>query len=159
MMAMIIISIVLAVLFIGTAIALKKQVPESISSLEYVYPHGLWTIWLWCVTILITPSLMDAIQEDWKFLGFLTVVCLMFVGAMPLIPTESNKVHNILGVTAGILSQLCVLIINPQWLWLWAVWAVVFVIKTLDKSLSEWKWSVFLAETVCFTSLIGSIIK
>lgn len=150
-------SIVLTVLFIGTAIALKKQIPESISSLEYIFPHGLWTIWLWAVTILITPPLLDAIPEDWKFLGFLTVTCLMFVGAMPLIPTESNKAHNILGVTAGILSQLCVLLINPQWLWLWSVWVAVFVVKTLDKSLSEWKWSVLLSECICYASMVGCL--
>jgi len=156
---MIIASIVLAVLFVGTATALKKQIPESVSAMVYAFPFKwLWTIWLWAVTILITPSLLDAMPEDWKFLGFLTIGCLMFVGAMPLIPTESNKAHNILGVTAGILSQLCVLLINPQWLWLWAVWAVVFVIKTLDKSLDEWRWSVFLSECVCYITLVCILI-
>lgn len=156
---MLIISIVLAASFIVAASILKKQIPESISSLEFVYPHGVWTIWLWLVTILITPSLLDAMPENWKFLGFLTIGCLMFVGAMPLIPTEHNTAHNILGVTAGILSQLCVLLINPQWLWIWSVWVVTFIIMTMNKSLSDWKWSVLLSEAICYASLIGSIIK
>ena len=153
---MMIASIVLAVLFVGTATALKKQIPESVSAMVYAFPFKwLWTIWLWAVTILITPSLLDAMPEDWKFLGFLTVACLMFVGAMPLFDKENNSLHNIFGFSAGILSQVCVALISPWWLTLWFSYVLL--------TAGIWRWTegkgVFFMECICYLTLVGALIN
>lgn len=148
----ILISIIMAVLYVGAAIIIKREIPVSISSLVYILPEGrwrwLWTIWIWITGLLLIVPLMDALPDEWKFLGFFTIASLMFCGAIPLFIEEYNTWHNILGVAAGILSQVCVVIINPWYLTLWILILSALLMKSK---------TVFISEVICFISLVCSI--
>lgn len=122
---MLIISFLLAVALPAAAIWRTKEVPKSISSLVYLFSGNrrwLWTLWLWAVAFTLAPSLIDALSETWQFVGFLTILCLVATGAMPLFVKEKRKWHNVFGISAGVLSQVCVLIAFPWWLLLWLVY-------------------------------------
>ena len=148
----ILISIIMAVLYVGAAIIIKREIPVSISSLVYILPEGrwrwLWTIWIWITGLLLIVPLIDALPDEWKFLGFFTIASLMFCGAIPLFIEEYNTWHNILGVAAGILSQVCVAIINPWHLTLWILILSALLMKSK---------TVFISEVICFISLVCSI--
>lgn len=152
------ISMVVAVLYVGAAICRIKTFPDSISAMVYAFRFKwLWTIMIWLVAFLLAPCLIEALGEPWQFLGFLSVASLLFCGAMPLFDKENNTLHNIFGISAGILSQMCVAVISPWWLMLWLLWVGVFVWQTAERSYGEWRWSVFLAESICYASMAGSL--
>ena len=161
MMSLLIISIIMAILYVGVAIWKLHALPDSISAMVYVLDkrwQWLWSVWLWLVAITLPPSLIDAMGENWQFIGFLTIACLMFVGAMPLIPGTHNKTHNVLGVIAGILSQVCVAIIYPWWLMAWFVWIMAALYTAYNvNDIFEGK-AIFMAEFVCWLSLTGSLL-
>lgn len=48
--------------------------------------------------------MIEALNENVKGLGFATMASLVFCGAMPLIKNDKNTLHNIFGVSAGVLS-------------------------------------------------------
>ena len=145
----ILISLLMAVLYVGAAIIIKKELPVSISSMVYILPKGgwrwLWTVWIWLTGLLLIVPLMDALPDDWKFLAFLTIGCLMFCGAMPIFIEENHKWHNIFGIAAGVLSQGCVAIINPWYLVLWIL--ILSALWMKNKT-------TFISEVICFLTLL-----
>lgn len=145
-------SVIMAVLYVGAAIIIKRQIPESISSMVYILPEGgwrwLWTIWLWSEGFLLIVPLTDALPDEWRIIAFLTIASLVFCGAMPLFVKEQNKWHNILGVSSGILSQLCVLIINPWYLSIWIL--MISALRIKNKI-------VFIAEAICYITILLSL--
>ena len=166
MTTLLIISILLVVSFVGTAIWRKRELPESISALVYTLPDGgwryLWTVWIWASTFTLTPSLFEITPENWQFVGFFFIGCLLFVAAMPLVRKSRNKAHEILAIAAGIFSQLCVGIICP---WFFLMWVVFAIIPFFDKKwympgLPMWmiRSRLFLVEAVCAITLYGSVI-
>lgn len=163
MTASVLISILLAVLYTSIAAARKKTVPDSLSAMVYTFgTAGRWTwiIWLWACTITLTPALMDAVPEPFKIVGFITVVLLLFTGAMPLVAGEKNTAHYVLAILAGITSQVAVAITSPWCLVLWGAFAAAIL----------WAWhrggvpkccenkGIFIIETICWLTTIGSII-
>lgn len=165
---MLLLSIIMVVSFVGATIIKTKAIPDSISSMVYVLPDGsarwLWTIWLWLVTVLLAPSLIDALSDKWQFIGFLMISCLLFTGAMPIFMKEHKKAHNVLGVTAGILSQVCVVIIDPWWLLLWGIPMPLLVgaFASFNDSPETPDFcdgkGVFFAECICAASLYGALL-
>ena len=145
----ILISLLMAVLYVGAAIIIKKELPVSISSMVYILPKGgwrwLWTVWIWLTGFLLIVPLMDALPDGWKFLAFLTIGCLMFCGAMPIFIEENHKWHNIFGIAAGVLSQICVAIINPWYLVLWIL--ILSALWMKNKT-------TFISEAICFLTLL-----
>ena len=49
---MLLISISLVVLYVGTTIWIKKELPDSISAMVYDLPEGGWR-WLWTVWLAV----------------------------------------------------------------------------------------------------------
>lgn len=152
-------SILLAVSFVGIAIMSMREIPESISSIVFLFDgccRWIWSMWIFCVTFLIAPSLMDAMPDEWRFIGFLQIACLAFVGSMPLFDTEHRNLHNIFGISAGVLSQVCVLIIRPWWLLAW----IVFPVTTYYGRDKEWLngKEVFISECLSMTAMYGSLL-
>lgn len=151
-MTLIVLSLLVAALYVGAAIIVKREIPESISSMVYVLPEGgwrwLWTIWIWVMGFLLVVPLMDTMPDNWRWLGFLTIASLMFCGAMPLFIKEQNLWHNILGVSSGILSQFCVLILEPKMLCLWILMLSALWLKSK---------AVFIAEILCFITLFSCL--
>lgn len=161
MVPLLIFSALLVVLYVGAAIGAKRELPESISSLVYLLPREgqwVWIVWMWLVTFSLTPALMESLPETWRFVGFLTVACLAFCGAMPVRMKESNTAHNVLGVSAGILSQACVAVIDTEWLAVWMLW--VFLAGSAYIQPGGWLGKAvkgrlcFLAEAVCWIGLM-----
>lgn len=146
----------------GIAIIHTGQIPESISAMVYVLPKKgmwFWTVWLVVVSVLtFAPAVQLLDTMNVGFLGFLPMACLAFVAVWPLWDLDHRRWHYALAVAGGILSQICVALINPWWLIAWILWVVIFVWKTKDRPLSEWKWSVFLSECICYITLVGSLL-
>ena len=133
-----VISMLLAIAGVGVAIFKNKELPESISGLVYDLPtkqQWLWTLWIWAITVTLAPPLMEATEGNTlQFLAAFFVASLGFCGAIPLVAGEKNRAHYALAAIAGILSQLCVIIINPWWLMVWAWWIPLsFCIVFFDK--------------------------
>ena len=74
---------------------------------------------------------------------------------MPLIRNNPNTAHSVLAIVAGVLSQLCVLIISPYWLLLWFS-LIYFLFAPLPKWLNG--KGIFVLEVYCYTTLIAAIL-
>lgn len=83
-----------------------------------------------------------------------------------MLQAKKNRAHYTLAAIAGILSQLCVIIINPWWLMVWAWWIPLsFCIIFFDKK--PW-WSkveyviegkgMILVELTAMVALYGAVI-
>lgn len=161
-----ILSLLMAVAYIAAVIIKNKKLPDSISALVYALPkkwQWVWTVWLWAISLLMCIPLIDVLPETWKFLGFLTLACLGFVGAMPIIYKEHKKAHDILGVSAGILSQICVFIISPWWMLAWFLWPFLMgstIVQPEGGDMRELfkEKGVFVAEMICMITLAGTIL-
>jgi len=165
MMTMLILSSVLAVLYTGTAIWRKNRLPDSVSAMVYDLPKAgqyLWTVWIWAVTLLLCPKLFEIVPENFEVLAHCFATSMMFIGAMPLVKGEQNKAHNVLGITAGIFSQICVFVIDPDWLSSWMLF--VFLVGSIYVQPQGWLGkamkgkTIFVAEAVCWLSVMGSLI-
>ena len=140
-----IITLLLTIAGVGVAIFKNKELPESISGLVYDLPkklQWLWTLWIWAITVTLAFPLMDATKGNtFQFLAFFLIASLGFCGAIPLVAGEKNRAHYALADIAGILSQLCVIIINPEWLKVWAWWIPLsFCIIFFDEK--PWWWKI-----------------
>ena len=103
---------------------------------------------------------IDALPEDMRMLGFLTLVCLAMCGAMPLGDSRVNRrAHNVFGILSGILSQVCVAIVCPCWLSAWSLMAVAWIWTTKDCSRKALDGKgVFLAEAICLLTVAGAVL-
>ena len=168
MTALVIISLLLAVAFVVLVVWSNRELPDSISALVYSLPKGqqwLWTLWLWAASLLVCIPLIDALPDAWRFLSFLTLAYLGFTGAMPIIYEQQRTAHNILGTSAGILSQLCVAIISPWWLLLWLLFAGMVAARAFPDvawcdRLTRYTLGkeVFVAEAICALAVYGALI-
>jgi len=162
MTTMLIVSIFWVMSYVGITIYHMRTVPESVSAMVYaLHPtwRYLWTAWLWAVSMLLMPVLMERLGSYWQFLGFLWCASMAFCGAMPLIRGDQNDAHNAFGIAAGVLSQVCVFVLAPWWLFTWVV-MFIFVMKGKFTDLvSIWYGkNVFVAEVICYVSLVGALL-
>lgn len=127
----------------------NKKIPQSISATIYDLPKAqkwVWTIWMWFISLTACIPMMDKIPAP---LGFATMASLMFCGALPLQKKQSQTMHNIFGISSGILSQICVAIMNPACLAVWALMPIALIKKLKNNA-------VFIAELICAVSLYCS---
>ena len=111
MITLILVAILLAVLYVGIAIWVTKEIPESVSAMVYVLPDGgwrwLWTLWMWAVSLLTCIPCIEILSRiGMEFLGFGTMGCLMLCGAVPLFEKDKVTMHWVTGTSGCILSQL-----------------------------------------------------
>ncbi len=171
MITMLILSIVMAVAYVAAVIIKDRELPDSISVLVYELPERwqwLWSAWLAGVTLLMAPALTSAMSAAWwtSLLADATIVCLSMTAAIPLLPGYHNRLHNILGIAAGVLTQVCVWFICPWWLLLWV--CGLLLLQAL--CIPGWKsWvakvmnvisgkGVLLLELICATTFFASLI-
>ena len=100
----------------------RIRIPASISAT--VYRIGWWwTLMVWAIAACSFVAMMSV---DWTAvplrdgfgwladvmpgLGFAASSCVGFVGAMPLVPGEHNRLHWSFGIAACVLSQLWTLL-------------------------------------------------
>ena len=164
MNTLVILSLLLVTLYLGVAIWRKRALPESISSLVYVFRwRWLWTVWLTAVGILTCAPAIEILDSiGMGFLGFGTLACLVFCAAMPIFVEEQKQWHDILGISACILSQICVFFIDMNWLYAWALF--LFIMGSVFIQPTGWLAKavngkgVFVAECICYISYEGSLL-
>ena len=165
MIWLMIVSILLVVSYVGITIWKRRELPESVSAMVYNLPkpwQWLWIVWLWASTYTLTPALFEVMPEDWGVIAHAFATSMLFIGAMPLMKDSENRAHYALAIAAGIFSQLCVLIIDAQWLATWLVFpflmASVYVQPQGGIAKAVNGKGVFVAEVVCYIALEGSLI-
>lgn len=157
-MTLTLVSISLVLVYVGGYVITMHSFPDSISAMVYDFPQGwqwLWTVWLWLVSFTIAPPLLEVIKPPFQFVGFLTVACLLFVASMPLVRHERNTLHYVFAIAAGILSQVCVLVIKPIALSAWV--ALPLFLWVFGKEFFK-EAVVLVSEVVCVATLYGVII-
>lgn len=159
-------SILLVVLFVGITIWRTGEIPESISAMVYSLPKGgaqwLWTIWMILVDIFtFAPAIQVLDQRGLGFLAFLPMVMIAFVAVWPLFDEEHKKWHYVLGIAAGLVSQIDVWHICPWWFIAWLLVIAVMVASMFIKGKMMWMLLAkitFIVEAVCYVTLIGSLL-
>lgn len=152
MTACVLLTVLLAVAGVAaTAWHRGWELPESISGIVYELPRHyafLWTLWMMTVAFSIAPPLIEALPDALRFVGFLTVLLLLFVAALPLVESATVEAHYAAAITAGILSQVCVVVICPWWLLAWPLWLYSIYFKH----------GMLIAEVICFVTLAGALL-
>lgn len=164
MITMQIISILLVALYVGVAIWKGRELPDSVSSMVYFLPKGgwqwLWTIWMILVDIFTFAPAIDLLDANGLgFLGFLPMVMIAFVAVWPLFDEEHRKWHYILGIAAGIISQVGVWFICPWWCLAWVPVIGLLIASFFVKGKFMYMFFAkitFIAETVCYLTLEGA---
>ena len=149
---MIILSFLLFVVGVVVWLVRSGCDPESLSALVYEVPSGMqwvWVLWMEAVAFSMAPCLLDVLPEGCEVFGWLMVVCLMLCGGMPLVRNEENRWHYLFAIMAGVLSQLCVVLLCPWWLLLW-----VLYLACLPFIGSRW---CFWVEVACAVGLYGCL--
>ena len=153
MTTLLIVSIIIASLGVIMGVLYNRAIPKSISSLAWLFKghwRWCWTIWLWIIAFLMVPSLVSSLPDEWKFIGFIFHTLLIFLGAIPSFDVSHEKQHTILAILAGILSQICVFILCPWWLFMWII--IPIVIWYIPIKL------VFFCEIICMATLYGCLL-
>ena len=133
------------------------KIPDSISAMVYDMRHpALWTIMMWVVAMLGIVGMLP-VNEQWAWVAFLACSCIIFVGAIPLIKEERNTLHNILGISAGVISQLWIVLCNissPSAISSLVSWWIVYVVLL---PVMGRKWCLWV-ELWCMVSVILYIL-
>lgn len=138
---------------------MRGSIPPSLSDSVFSLPSNkrwIWTIVIFAICFLCIPTYIEKTSENTKFLAFLAIAGLAFVGAAPLVKMSDDKmqfkVHEVGAIVCAICSQL-VLCFNNAWLLLaWSAYTCIFVWYTKDSgcTFKTWKTKVFWAEMICF---------
>ena len=162
MTIMLVLSFLLAVALPAIAIWKTRDIPVSISSLVYLFDGNrkwLWSLWLGIVAFTLAPSLIESMPETWKFMGFLTLLSLVLTAAMPLFDKEHERWHHAFGIAAGVLSQICVLLICPWWLLAWVLFpAALWLYYRKDAKYKFLLCYAFIAECLCALAQYGALL-
>lgn len=143
-------SLLVAISVASIIICREQKIPESISAFVWLLKYKwFWTLWIWFIAITLGIPVIEILPDPLKAIGFLMISSLGFVGAMPLFEEELRTVHNFLGIAAGILSQICVLIINPWWLLVW--------IGAISLLILPNRYAVLISEVLCSISIYGCL--
>ena len=155
------------------AMVLAGGVPASVSALVYnLRPRWRWLWSAWLAAVAVTLLVGMTVTCDSRTgaagaalgVGWLMTVCLVGVATMPLTTVWKQQWHNILGISAGLLSQAVVLLVNAWWLLVW--WLMIPLMAGSMAALSEREEQckvadgkgVLLAELLCAMSLYGCLL-
>ena len=86
MTTLLLISVLITVLYVGTTIYIHKELPASVSHMVFNLPRNyqfLWTLFIWSVAFGTVPALLDAMEGSiFQFVGFLFIYCLEWLVKM-----------------------------------------------------------------------------
>ena len=162
MTALTITDFLMATVYMAVAIWKRGELPETISDMVYWHPKNeqwVWSAWLVMVGLLLFALL----TEKCGWMGWLTEVCLLGSALTPLMNPDTRVWHKWLGIATGIFSQICVVMLCPDWLFSWAVFA--FIMGSVYVQPEGWlakaveHKGVFVAEVVCTVSLMGALLS
>lgn len=158
---LVIISITLLFCYTLTLCVVNRGIPSSLSATVYALPPAgawLWTLVIGAASVMTMPVLLERAPENYKFLGYLTIVGLLFVALCPLNKKKDDmtyRAHVAGAIICGVSSQLLVAITCAWLLLAWVPWIVAFVWITACR---KWKTSVLWAEMTCFADTFALIL-
>ena len=165
MATLLILSLLLVTVFVMVACKRRGELPESISAMVYDLPsklRWLWTVWLVHVSALtMIPAIEVLDGKGMAMVAYFALVFLLLTAVNPLTGKDNEEVHMSLAKIAGLLTQVAVAFIDANWLACWLVF--VFLYGSLYIQPQGWLAKavngkgVFIAEAVCYVSLIGSL--
>lgn len=135
----------------------EGSIPSSLSATVFSMEkkdRWIWCIVIWAVVFICLPTYIGNTSENTRFLAFLAMAGLLFVGGAPLVLKSEDRmqymVHCCAAVVCAVCSQL-VLVFNQPWLLLaWVPWVAAFIWITKDEP--QWRTATFWAEMVCFAN-------
>ena len=154
MLTLLFVLLLVSVTYVVAATIHQKYIPDSISAIVYTFGKPgrlMWILWMWTCAFLLAPILIEAMPDNRQFLAFFTVSALAFCGAMPLVLGESNDAHNLCGIAAGILSQLCMIYICRECVILWMLLPILRFLLTKE---SFNRTLTFILEVICWSTII-----
>lgn len=164
MTILVLISLALAV--VGVVLMSRGGIPESVSGMVFglpVHKRWVWSAWLVAVALTVMVPLMTALG-DAAWLGWLTVVGLAGAAVTPICNGDTKLLHDVFGVSAGVLSQVCVAVLCPWWLLVWLLWlpllagAMAAMNDAKDTPRLLEGYGVLAAEVTCAVTLYGCLI-
>lgn len=115
-----------------TAVCIKgRKIPNSISASFYAIKHKYWfRTTMWGTPMLLFPAALEVGRDASGWLFFLAVVGMIAVGCAPDYQNDrfQKSVHEAGAIMAVGFSQAWVYCNKPEWLWLWAAYAVYTVV-------------------------------
>lgn len=145
-----ILAVTLAVAVLAYATWKKGSLPDAVSEVAYIIPHTAFSIWIAVVGMLLMPGMMESLNDNVQFVGFLSVVGLLCVASSAYYKTEAKRLHYIGGCLCALCATVAVTFIQPLNLLLWIAY-----IPFLVWHRAYW---VFWAEVIVFTTLVLAII-
>lgn len=121
-MILTIISLLIFVVYLFFAIK-RYGIPTSLSETYYLLggepfnrlKASIFTFALWAMAIILLPVMIDVTPDQWRFLAFLALAGICFVGAAPEFMDEfEGKVHTISAITAACFGLLWALAVCKQ---------------------------------------------
>ena len=144
-------AIMLAIVGIGHATCRKGAVLDSVSEMAYIIPKWAFSSWVALMGILLMPDIMEHLQENRQWIGFLCIAGLYCVAASPCYKTDEKLLHFV----GGWLCGLCATAIVGMWCWqLFVCWAGYLIAMLFF----GWKCYTFWAELLVFALLVAVLI-
>ena len=135
MMWMVILSCVIFTAYVS-AMAMRYGAKEVVS--EYAYEGGM-TFFTACIgtsAALLVPAMIEAVPENWKFLGFLAAASLVFVAVAPHYKGDEAKLHK----TAAKIAGVCAVVWGMAICWEMVALSLIAYIAVMQITESRWAW-------------------
>lgn len=144
------ISILLVLAYIIYCTAKSKEIPDSISDTAYIGSPKAFTGALCLTAATLFPVLLEEATEGSKWLAFLSIVGILMAGLTPNYKTKDSLIHYTGGILAGISSQALVALNQPNLLYTWAIYPLLYLLNKEN--------SVFWAEIICLITTFMMIL-
>lgn len=152
MVYLIILSVVLSVAMAIVAAKKAKELPDSVSSFSYYVGDVHFSLWATMTAAILLFSSLHALPPKHAYIAGMMSVGLLMVAASPCYRTENKVLHYVGGYLFGLVSQIVVALLIPWLLILWVLFPLVFTRKSWKEN------ATFIAEGICYTTLVGSLI-
>ncbi len=132
------------------------KVPSSLSASVFDLPYNkrwIWSVVIFLVCFLCVPTYIDKVSENTKFLAFIAIAGLAFVGAAPLVKDKDDiayKVHCVGAIICAVCSQLVLIFNQPLLLLGWIPFIAYEAWRF--RNARKWRTEVFWGEQECFAN-------
>lgn len=145
-------AIIILVAYLAYAIHKTRSIPNCLSDTAYTVGKNIFAVTMMAICALMWCPLLNALQEDWQWLVFLSVVG---IAAMAVSPYREDKITHNIHYAGTLLSMLCVL---GMWLTK-GIWQIPFVVVATSMLLPciTRKW-LLIVELLMFSLAFGIAI-
>ena len=144
--------------------ARDRRLPATVSDMAYKHSDRImrlrYTLWLWASTFTLTPALFHLIPEEWEGLAHAYATSVVLCGLMPLLLRQRNLTFAVFGMSAGVFSQCCVVVVCPWWLLLWTHLGALVAFADRHDTVPSWfiGKGVLVVEFVCWFTVASAIL-